>query len=211
MEKMIIDKDFQGKVFFTSDTHWRHGNIIRYCDRPFSSVQVMDHTLIQNWNSVVTDQDLVFHLGDFAFADRSKFRQIANSLNGTKILIQGNHDRTEDIPTECFTTVVDMFQVSIWDSELNGFATFIMSHYPLATWAGINRGIFNLHGHIHSTPDLNGTGFDIVIAKNAPWNQYDVGVDRNNFTPVSYDELKTIFTKRMLYGNKSAKSSRNCN
>ena len=124
----------------------------------------MNHTLIQNWNSVVTNQDLVFHLGDFAFADRSKFRQIANSLNGTKILIQGNHDRTDDIPTECFTTIVDMFQVSIWDSELNEYATFIMSHYPLATWAGINRGIFNLHGHIHSTPDLSGTGFDIVVA-----------------------------------------------
>lgn len=211
MEKITIDKDFQGKVFFTSDTHWRHGNIIRYCDRPFNNVQEMDHTLIQNWNSVVTDQDLVFHLGDFAFADRSKFRQIANSLNGTKILIQGNHDRTDDIPTECFTTVADMFQVSILDSELNEYVTFIMSHYPLATWAGINRGIFNLHGHIHSTPDLSGTGFDIVVAKNAPWNQYDVGVDRNNFTPVSYDELKTIFTKRMLYGNKSVKSSRNCN
>jgi hypothetical protein len=60
-----------------------------------------------------------------------------------------------------------------------------------------------LHGH--STPDLKGTGFDIVIAKNAPWNQYDVGVDRNNFTPVSYEDLKT---KRMLYGNKSIKGSR---
>ena len=155
----------------------------------------MDHALIQNWNKVVSEDDIVFHLGDFAFADKSKWRQIANALKGRKYLIQGNHDRSDDIPTECFEAVGDMMQVSIYDTEL-------------ATWAGINRSICNLHGHIHSTPDLNGTGFDIVIAKNAPWNQYDVGVDRNNFTPVSYEDLKTIFTKRMLYGNKSIKGSR---
>lgn len=167
----------------------------------------MDHALIQNWNKVVSEDDIVFHLGDFAFADKSKWRQIANALKGRKYLIQGNHDRSGDIPTECFEAVGDMMQVSIYDTELEGYSTFIMTHYPLATWAGINRSICNLHGHIHSTPDLKGTGFDIVIAKNAPWNQYDVGVDRNNFTPVSYEDLKTIFTKRMLYGNKSIKGS----
>ena len=169
----------------------------------------MDHALIQNWNKVVSEDDIVFHLGDFAFADKSKWRQIANALKGRKYLIQGNHDRSDDIPTECFEAVGDMMQVSIYDTELEDYSTFIMTHYPLATWAGINRSICNLHGHIHSTPDLKGTGFDIVIAKNAPWNQYDVGVDRNNFTPVSYEDLKTIFTKRMLYGNKSIKGSRN--
>jgi calcineurin-like phosphoesterase family protein len=208
MEKITISKDFKGKIFFTSDTHWRHGNIIKYCDRPFVNVQEMDHALIQNWNKVVSKDDIVFHLGDFAFADKSKWRQIANSLNGTKYLVQGNHDRTDDIPTECFEMIRDMLQIAIYDEELEDYSTFIMSHYPLATWAGISRSICNLHGHIHSTPDLNGTGFDIVIAKNAPWNQYDVGVDRNNFTPVSYEDLKTIFTKRMLYGNKSIKGSR---
>lgn len=156
------------KVFFTSDTHFRHNNIIKYCDRPFTNVQEMDHILIQNWNKVVGKEDIVFHLGDFAFADKRKWRQITNFLNGEKYLIQGNHDRNEDIPTECFVDIRDMMQVSIYDTELEDFSTFIMTHYPLATWAGINKGIFNLHGHIHSTPDLNGTGFDIAVAKNAP-------------------------------------------
>lgn len=187
------------KVFFTSDTHFRHGNIIKYCDRPFGSVQEMDNILIQNWNKVVNKDDIVFHLGDFAFADKSKWKQILNSLNGEKYLIQGNHDRNKDIPIEYFVAIGDMMQVAIYDAELEDFSTFIMTHYPLATWAGINKGVFNLHGHIHSTPDLNGTGFDIAIAKNAPWNQYDIGVDRNNFVPISYEELKIIFTKRMLY------------
>lgn len=188
------------KIFFTSDTHWHHGRIIQYCDRPFSSVQEMDHALIQIWNKTVGENDIVFHLGDFAFADKSKWRQICNALNGEKYLIQGNHDRNDDIPTECFTNVSDMLQVSIYDEELEGYATFICTHYPLATWAGIQKGVMNNHGHIHSRPDGAGTGFDLIVAKNAPWNQYDVGMDRNNFTPVSYDELKTIYTKRMVYG-----------
>lgn len=159
----------------------------------------MDHTLIQNWNKVINPNDIVFHLGDFAFADKSKWRQLLNSLNGIKYLVLGNHDRIDDVPKECFISVEDMIQLSIKDGELEGYSTFIMTHYPLATWAGINKGIFNIHGHIHSTPDLSGTGFDICIAKNAPWNQYDIGMDRNNFIPISYEELKIIFTKRMLY------------
>lgn len=207
MKKITIDKDFSENIFFTSDTHFRHGNIIKYCNRPFKTVQEMDHALIQKWNSVVKPDDIVFHLGDVAFADRNKWRQILNALNGKKYLIQGNHDRDGDIPYECFEEVVDMLQLSVWDEELQSYPTFIMAHYPLATWAGIQRGIFNLHGHIHSVPDLNGSGFDMEIAKKAPWNQYDVGMDRNNFIPISYSDLKVIFTKRMLYGNKPVKSS----
>lgn len=90
----------------------------------------MDHALIQNWNKVVSEDDIVFHLGDFAFADKSKWRQIANSLNGTKYLVQGNHDRTDDIPTECFEMIRDMLQIAIYDEELEDYSTFIMSHYP---------------------------------------------------------------------------------
>lgn len=204
MLKVIFNKEDleKSQIFFTSDTHFRHGNIIKYCSRPFISVQEMDHALIQNWNKTVGVNDIVFILGDFAFADKSKWRQLLNALYGKKYLILGNHDREEDIPEECFIGICDMAQISIYDEELDGYATFIATHYPLATWAGINKGYFNIHGHIHSTPDLKGTGFDIQIAKNAPWNQYDVGMDRNDYTPIDYEQLKTIFTKRMLYGNR---------
>lgn len=69
----------------------------------------MDHALIQNWNKVVSEDDIVFHLGDFA--DKSKWRQIANALKGKKYLIQGNHDRSDDIPTECFEAVGDIYWI----------------------------------------------------------------------------------------------------
>lgn len=190
-------------LFWTSDLHFNHGNIIKYCNRPFISKQEMNHSLIQNWNKTVKEEDIVFILGDFCFGDKSKWRQLLNSLNGTKYLVQGNHDRDIDIPRECFESVDDMLQIAVEDEEVGHYSTIICTHYPLATWAGIQKGVLNCSGHIHSTPDLSGTGFDIILAKNAPWNQYDVGVDRNNFTPVSYNDLKVIFTKRMLYGNRS--------
>ena len=53
------------KVFFTSDTHFYHGNIIRFCNRPFKSVEMMNETIISNWNNTVGQDDIVFHLGDF--------------------------------------------------------------------------------------------------------------------------------------------------
>ena len=109
-------------------SYFRHGNIIKYCDRPFNSIQEMDHALIQNWNKVVSEDDIVFHLGDFAFADKSKWRQIANALKGKKYLIQGNHDRSYDIPTECFEAVGDMMQVSIEYED--SWHKFLLSHRP---------------------------------------------------------------------------------
>lgn len=194
-------------LFFISDTHFSHQNIIKYCNRPFKTKEEMDHILIQKWNEKVQPEDIVFHLGDFAFGNRSNWLSILNGLNGIKYLIQGNHDGKDSIPEGCFAGIEDMLKLSIWDAEMSTYNEFYLTHFPLATWTGINRGVFNLHGHIHSTPDLQGTGYDIKVAINAPWNQYDVGVDRNNFAPISYDELKVIFTKRMLYGNKPIKNS----
>lgn len=74
--------------YFTSDTHFSHTNIIKYCNRPFKSVEEMDEVLIANWNSVVKKTDQVFHLGDFGYNYK-----IAQRLNGHKHLIWGNHDR----------------------------------------------------------------------------------------------------------------------
>lgn len=188
MEKITISKDFKGKIFFTSDTHWRHDNIIKYCDRPFVNVQEMDHALIQNWNKVVSEDDIVFHLGDFAFADKSKWRQIANALKGRKYLIQGNHDRSDDIPTECFEAVGDMMQVSI---EYEGsWHKFLLSHRPFLCFEGMFKDTKQLFGHCHSR--RNNTSKDAYLLKYLV-NSYDVGVDNNNFAPISFETLLTKF------------------
>ena len=82
------------KIFFTSDTHFGHANIIKYCARPFASVQEMNRELIARWNAVVGPRDTVYHLGDFAFGKASEAPTFLRKLNGAKkILIRGNHDR----------------------------------------------------------------------------------------------------------------------
>lgn len=79
-------------IYFISDTHFNHSNIIEYCNRPFNDIKEMNDTLINNWNSVVKKDDIVYHLGDFALADEEKLKELYSKLNGTIILIRGNHD-----------------------------------------------------------------------------------------------------------------------
>ena len=81
------------KVFFTSDHHFGHGNIIDFESRPFMDVEQMNDQMIEAWNSVVGNDDMVFHLGDFSFLNREKTKGIVSKLNGYKHLIMGNHDR----------------------------------------------------------------------------------------------------------------------
>src|SRR5687767_6005129 len=80
-------------TFFTSDTHWGHKNIIKFCSRPYASVEEMDEAMITNWNDRVRPGDTVYHLGDFTFYRREdQQRRIIDSLNGNIKLILGNHD-----------------------------------------------------------------------------------------------------------------------
>ena len=84
---------FEGsKVFFTSDTHFYHGNIIRFCNRPFKDVGMMNETIISNWNNTVGLDDIVFHLGDFCLGGSAEWTKILDRLNGKIYLILGNHD-----------------------------------------------------------------------------------------------------------------------
>ena len=80
------------KVFFTSDTHFYHGNIIRFCNRPFKSVEMMNETIISNWNNTVGQDGIVFHLGDFCLGGSAEWSKILDRLNGKIYLIMGNHD-----------------------------------------------------------------------------------------------------------------------
>ena len=80
------------RVYFTSDTHFNHANIIRYCQRPFKDVTDMNEAMIANWNRTVGDDDIVFHLGDFCLGGAAEWTQILDRLNGKIYLILGNHD-----------------------------------------------------------------------------------------------------------------------
>jgi calcineurin-like phosphoesterase family protein len=150
------------RIFFTGCTHFSHASIIKLASRPFSSVEEMDETLIQNWNSTVGRNDAVYHLGDFAW-DRG--RRWQNALNGNISLLQGNHD-----PVNWGVNYL----------EVKGFGPkLVLMHYPIEEWNGWWRGALHLHCHTHK-PDL----------VSAP-RRFNVGVDATGFKPISLEEIIT--------------------
>jgi len=165
------------KIFFTSDPHYGHLNIIKYCNRPFYYIEEMNKALINNWNSVVDKDDLVYIIGDLSMSyNKEKLKAILEQLNGTKILIKGNHDRTKNIPTECFQSIHDRLQIT--GENYN----FILVHDPAEASANHFNKQKYLCGHLHRT--INYHSYD---------NWIDVGVDANNFTPISLEKILKIF------------------
>lgn len=167
-------------IWVTSDTHFNHANIIKYCNRPFSSVEEMNETIIANWNKVVSEDDMVYHLGDFVLGDKSLVPDFLERLNGYKEFLMGNHDNSNIMLEMCKQGLIENIS---WEDVIKvGKKTIILNHFPFGSLPdpATNYPIIQLHGHVHSTPDKPWNYFD---------NQYDVGVDNNNFTPVNLAEL----------------------
>jgi len=194
--KVSYNKD-TSKLFFISDTHFNHKNIISYCNRPFQDEFYMNEGLISDWNETVPEDGTVFHLGDFAMpCNYENFKSIIKRLNGEIHLILGNHCYQNKFNKPKFkellgNKVYDVVDLKVIDNELDyGHVKFFMSHYPHLFW---QRGSYHLHGHVHSGPKSSAN--EIV-----PYNdrRYDVGVDNNKYKPISYLDLKIMFTKRLM-------------
>lgn len=186
-------------VFFTSDTHFCHENIIRYCNRPFVNADEMNKNIINNWNNVVKENDVVFHLGDFAFGGAAEITQLLSRLNGKIVLVMGNHDykSVQNSVKSKFYAVYNKLRLKI-----NG-QRIILNHEPLLCFEGSYKcpgGTWQLFGHVHSGPNDN-TGLDHRRLINLFPTQYDVGVDNNSFTPISFDEVKQIIDEQVLSQN----------
>lgn len=176
--------NFDGKdLFFVADTHFGHKNIIRYCHRPFESVEEMDETLIRNWNATVPPDAIVFHLGDFCLDSKERWKELFDRLNGReKYLIIGNHDtkRIEDGFDPGFTAIAKEMTIIV-----NG-QPIILNHQPLSQ---LDTGMWQLFGHVHSGP-LNTDNKALPILKGLQPTQYDVGVDNTDFCPVSFEKIR---------------------
>lgn len=179
------------KIWFTSDTHFFHNRVIEYCHRPFASVEEMNEAMITRWNSVVHKDDIVFHLGDFCFGKADKWIYIPERLKGRIYLILGNHDVghiSEDVAAH-FEGIATQLRLNV-----NGQKIYLY-HFPFLSFEGDTRRTWQLFGHIHS----NQHNYSIISSERLSMlqaNQYDVGVDNNNFTPVSYRQIEQIIANR---------------
>ena len=196
MKSKTYDKN---KLFFTADLHFFHTNIIEFCDRPFKTVEEMNQTLIDNWNSVVKNaDDTVIIDGDFAFTGNiHTIKNLLSQLNGEKILIKGNHciqnkfDR-ESIKALFNGNVYDQLEIRVKDENVySGEQRIFNSHYPSFIWPGSHNGSFHCFGHVHTR--INNSGSDADLMKRYyefGLKSYDVGVDNNAFKPISYLDLR---------------------
>lgn len=200
------------KLYFTSDLHLGHFNIIRYCNRPFNDVGHMNKTIIENWCKLITDEDIVFILGDFCMLHgRKSWNFYLDQLPGHKILIQGNHDKMNSIPVDKFDGIYNLLNINIKDSDVKGGEQRItLCHYPMLSWHQSHRGAWQLFGHMHNSKlhptkeHMEGGDevadflkFEYKYSDKLRSDQYDVGVDGNDFTPISYYQIKKIIQKNL--------------
>jgi calcineurin-like phosphoesterase family protein len=189
-------------TFFTSDTHFLHRNIIKYCSRPFVDecypdtderhfmVKEMNEKLISNWNAVVKPNDVVYHLGDFSYTGPlHRAIQCRMSLNGEIHLIEGNHDQHAleiqklnpwlqyGVP---FKSVERLSEVTIDNQRI------IMCHFALREWHHCLRGTWHIFGHTHATLRPFGKSVDVGVD-----NCGEI-VSGASFRPIHYDELKVF-------------------
>lgn len=178
-------------VYFTSDTHFSHANIIRLCNRPFADVDEMDEAIMERWNATVTSADTVYHLGDVALGQLSQSLPKVGLLRGHKILVVGNHDRP--FPALKGRNRRDEYE-AVFDEIIGehgttvdlGDISFRVSHFPYAGDShGADRylefrprdeGLALICGHVHNK-------------WRTEMRQFNVGVDVNDFRPVHEDAI----------------------
>ena len=162
-------------VWFTSDTHFGHENIIRFCNRPFKNAEEMNAELIKRWRETVPGDGIVFHLGDFAHGSSRLWNDILSALPGHKYLILGNHDMKSlrQGYMSKFEHVAQQMTIRV------GGQAIVLNHNPFLCYGGSYRD-----------GPVSHTGLDHPRLKMLFPLQYDVGVDNNDFRPISFAEVK---------------------
>jgi len=176
------------KMFFTSDTHWGHSNIIRFSNRPYRDVNHMNEELIKNWNETVPEDGIVYHLGDVSLTNQGTTKDILDRLNGKIYLICGNHEKSVLKSAGCkdrFEWIKEKFELAV-PSE-NQLIT--LCHYSHRVWNKSHHGKWHLYGHSHDS--LSDWGKSI-----------DCGVDTayrllGEYRPFKFEEIKDILDKRV--------------
>jgi len=202
-------KPHQG-LFFTSDTHYQHKNICRgvtnWTDaeditRDFKTLDQMNDRIVEGINSVVGQDDILFHLGDWSFGGFEMIWKFRHQINCQNIhLILGNHDHhiernREDIQS-IFSSVNQYLELEVvqdggkkMDQRYDSFEEkFVLMHYPIMSWNKMNDGVIHLHGHVHLPSNRK-------IGKG---KMMDVGMDGNGLDVYSYREISRVMNNQPI-------------
>lgn len=168
-------------IYYTSDLHLGHQNVIQHCDHPFVTADEMDEELIRRWNAVVHRNDIVYIIGDFSFRSHRSVEEYLDALKGHKHLILGNHDRSwmKKANIEGRSE-----SVSPMHSINDAGHMVTMCHYPMMSWPGMSHNGYMVYGHIHN--NTNADYWPLIADRPLMLN---AGVDINDFKPVTLDEM----------------------
>ena len=159
-------------LFFTADEHYGHKNIIKYCNRPFKTTEEMDDEIIKRHNEVVNNDDVVVHGGDFTLKGSNQAKEYISKLKGKHIFLMGSHDKW----------LLDTDYKYIWRKRIDN-QLIVVCHYAFRVWEQSHYNSWNLFGHSHSKLESQG-------------KQHDIGVDNNDFYPISFYNLKGIMKNK---------------
>lgn len=167
-------------IFYISDLHFGHENVIFFDKRPFSNRDEMDLVLIENWNSRVGTDDTVYIVGDLCYRSAHPADWYLKQLKGHKILILGNHDELilkNPNALAMLDGVEKMLEIK------DGNRNVCLCHYPIAEWNGFFHDAWHIYGHIHNKRNAS---YDYMKTQKMALN---AGCMINNYMPVSFDEL----------------------
>lgn len=173
-------------IYYISDLHFRDQKIFDKCNRPFTSLEEMENTIINNWNKKVNINDVVYILGDICKDDDKSSLEIFKSLNGHKHLIVGNHDHNliEKIKELNIFKSIKFIDLIIDDDK-----KVCICHYPLMDWMEFNRNGVLIYGHIHNKTIANGVSYKQIKEYYKDKPAYNCGVDVTNFEPQTLKDL----------------------
>lgn len=158
--------------FFTADEHYNHDNVLSFMKRPFNNIEEMNNELVKRNNEIVGKDDFVIHAGDFCWKGNADFiRDLHKKLIGNHVFLRGSHDNW-----------MNGSYHEIWEKTIEG-QHIVVCHYAMRTWGKSHWNSWQLHGHSHGMLESIG-------------KQYDVGVDCNNFYPVSFEQIVEIMKTR---------------
>jgi calcineurin-like phosphoesterase family protein len=176
LQQAIFHNRDMANTWFTSDFHFGHFNIIRYCNRPFESTEEMDAHIADRMNQCVKPNDTLYFLGDFCMGSVEKVAAYRKRLNCKTIhFVEGNHDKVTRKSQSVFASWSYLSEIHV------GKQGIVLCHYAMRVWPHSGRGAWQLYGHSHG--NLPDEPLSLSM---------DVGVDSHEFCPWHFEEVQAI-------------------